>query len=165
MRNKMNKTRVSELMQADFTALSPDMSLTQALSQLSRAGVSQGLVVDKDRLVGAISSQDILRGLWSCEFDLNVQTQVRDMMQTELTTVSADETLGDLLESWVVDREKLFPVNDMGSLICSGYLSYEERLRKAASPLPELLPVMAQDKLLGVLSRQQLGCWVATQMS
>ncbi|MCF1437915.1 MAG: formate transporter FocA, partial [Shewanella sp.] len=68
------------------------------------------------------------------------------------------------LESWVVDRDKLFPVNEMGSLIGFGYQSYEERLRKAASSLPELLPVMEHDRLIGVLSRQQVCSWVAAQL-
>ncbi len=165
MLNKLNKTLVSDLMQADYLTLSPDLSLSQALKLLCESGASHGMVKDQSRLIGVLSHQEILRGLWSAEFDSSNQAFVRDLMQTQLTTVSSCQPLAQLLETWVVDRQKLFPVNDMASLICSGYQSYEERLRMAASELPELLPVVEEDKLLGVLTRQQLGSWVATQMS
>ncbi|MGI2260358.1 CBS domain-containing protein [Shewanella sp. GXUN23E] len=164
MLKKLKNTRVTDLMQGNEFALKPEQTLTQALRAMAEADCTQALVMDGERLLGYIRTQDLLRGLWSCEFDADNQPTVDALMQTELTTVSAQESLGHLLESWVVDRDKLFPVNDMGSLICSGYLSYEERLRKAASPLPELLPVMERDRVLGVLSRQQVSNWVAAQL-
>ncbi|MCF1458007.1 MAG: hypothetical protein LPH21_10790, partial [Shewanella sp.] len=89
---------------------------------------------------------------------------IKQRQSAAKTIFKGQQTLGHLLESWVVDRDKLFPVNEMGSLIGFGYQSYEERLRKAASSLPELLPVMEHDRLIGVLSRQQVCSWVAAQL-
>ena len=165
MLNKLNKTLVSDLMQAEYLTLSPELNLREALNLLCQSGASHAMVKDEDRLIGVISHQETLRGLWSCEFDSSAQPKVRDLMRTELTTVSGGKPVAELLETWVVDRQKLFPVNDMGSLICSGFQSYEERLRRADSELPEILPVVEQDRLLGILTRQHLSAWVATQMS
>ncbi|MCF1427266.1 MAG: CBS domain-containing protein [Shewanella sp.] len=97
----LNNTRVIELMLGNDVTLKPAQTLTQALSAMSAVSCTQALVMEDERLVGYIRAQDLLRGLWSCEFDADSQPTVGALMQTELPTVSAQGTLGSVDLSWL----------------------------------------------------------------
>lgn len=159
--SKLMNTRLSTLTVKDIlepaTSLEPGMSLWQALSEMEQAGESLCPVTDNGgRLVGVLSAQDAIRGLWAEEFGADSSYCVRDLMQKSLSTLSPDEALLPLLEFWVVNREALFPVSTEGHWLGGQYQAYEERLRAAAAATPAVLPVVEAGVLKGLVRRDAL---------
>lgn len=157
MKNKIQKLIVSELMDTTPATLSIDMSIYDALTLLARNNVPSAPVIDSDnQLLGFVSEQDLMRLLWSEEFSAKLPISVKDIMQTNILTVSPNDNLAQLLEFMVVDKNKLFPVSDNGMYISGGYQSYEARLRGASAAVPSVYPVVEQGRLCGVIRREAL---------
>ena len=157
MKNKLNKLHVSDIMQQQTLLFSADRCIYQALAMLSEQTLSAAPVIDhKQQLIGFVSEQDILRLLWSEEYSADLSYQLKDVMQTEILTVDASQPITTLLEFMVVDKEKLFPVNQSGMLMSSQYQSYEQRLKAASATRPSIYPVIHDGKLCGIISRKQL---------
>ncbi|WP_372870429.1 formate transporter FocA [Shewanella sp.] len=159
--NKLMNTHLSILTVKDIlepaTSLEPGMGLWQALEEMHRVGESLCPVTDNGgRLVGVLSAQDAIRGLWAEEFGADSSYCVRDLMQKSLSTLSPDEALLPLLEFWVVNREALFPVSTEGHWLGGQYQAYEERLRGAAAVTPAVLPVVEAGVLKGMVRREAL---------
>lgn len=156
MNKHLNTLTVSTLLEPAVT-LTPDMNLWQSLALMERAGgVPCPVVADGGRLVGMLAPQDAIRGLWAEEFAADGGYRVGDMMQKVLHTVAADEPLLTVLEYWVVDRQRLFPVTSEGHWLGAGYQAYEERLRGAAAASPATLPVVDAGVLKGIIRRDAL---------
>ncbi|QYK06743.1 formate transporter FocA [Shewanella zhangzhouensis] len=156
MNKHLNTLTVSALLEPAVT-LTPDMNLWQSLALMESAGgVSCPVVADGGRLVGMLAPQDAMRGLWAEEFAADGSYRVGDMMQKVLHTVAADEPLLTVLEYWVVDRQRLFPVTGEGHWLGTGYQAYEERLRGAVAASPATLPVVDAGVLKGVIHRDAL---------
>lgn len=159
-----NKT-VAELYNAKFVTLNADIDIYQAIRVFVDNNVPCAPVVDQqNRLLGMLSEQDILRQLWSEEFSTQLTLKVRDVMQTEVTTVALTDRLDALIEFMAVDREKLFPVNEAG-MLTGPYLSYEERLKFAASTKPSSYPVVENSKVVGMLFRHDLLCFIHSELA
>lgn len=157
MKTTLNKLIVSDIMDKNPLQFSADSCIYQVLATLSEHTLSAAPIVnDKDQLIGFISEQDILRLLWSEEYSADLKYQLKDIMQTEILTVDAAQPISALLEFMVVDKEKLFPVNQSGMLMSSQYQSYEERLRTASAQHPSIYPVIQEGKICGLISRKQL---------
>ncbi|GLS89980.1 formate transporter FocA [Psychromonas marina] len=157
MKNKLNQLTVSDVMQKNTLQFSADRCIYQALATLSEHPLSAAPIVDdKDQLIGFVSEQDILRLLWSEEYSADLSYQLKDVMQTEILTVDAAQPISALLEFMVVDKEKLFPVNQSGMLMSSQYQSYEQRLKSASAQQPSIYPVVHNGKICGVISRKEL---------
>jgi CBS domain-containing protein len=156
---------VSELMQATPFTLSPELSIHEGLMQLTAAQERGAPVVDKqNRLLGFVSQQDLLRCLWSEEYNKHINSHVADLMQTQVMTVSGNDKIADLVELMVVDREKLFPVTASGMYTGSRFMSYEERLRHASANKPSSFPVVNEGILLGVITREQIATKICSVM-
>jgi len=146
---------VSELMENTPFTLSPELSIHEGLLRLTNAQERGAPVVDKqNRLLGFVSQQDLLRCLWSEEYNKHINSHVADLMQTQVMTVAANDKIADLVELMVVDRNKLFPVTDSGMFTGSRFMSYEERLRLAYANKPSSYPVVSDGLLLGVITRE-----------
>ncbi|WP_022942234.1 formate transporter FocA [Psychromonas hadalis] len=157
MKNKLNQLTILDIMQAQPLTFTADRCIYQALAMLSEQPLSAAPVIDdKQQLIGFVSEQDILRLLWSEEYCANLNYQLKDVMQTEILTVDAKQPITTLLEFMVVDKEKLFPVNQSGMLISSQYQSYEQRLKAASANRPAIYPVIQDGKFCGIISRKQL---------
>ncbi|CAM3910866.1 MULTISPECIES: formate transporter FocA [Shewanella] len=157
MPKSIQKLNVSALMEQTPFTLTPDLSVYEGLKQLNQAQLRGAPVVDaQQRLLGFVSQQDLLRSLWSEEFVRGIGYKVADLMQTRVLTVTPDDAVADLIEVMVVDRDKLFPVNDMGVLTGNTYASYEERLRHASASKPSCFPVVSEGKLVGVITREAI---------
>ncbi|MGI2036890.1 formate transporter FocA [Shewanella frigidimarina] len=156
---------VSELMEATPFTLSPELSIHEGLMQLTAAQERGAPVVDKqNRLLGFVSQQDLLRCLWSEEYNKHINSHVADLMQTQVMTVSGNDKIADLVELMVVDREKLFPVTASGMYTGSRFMSYEERLRHASANKPSSFPVVNEGLLLGVITREQIATKICSVM-
>jgi formate transporter len=157
MKNKLNKLIVSDIMQPQTQTFSAHSCIYQTLITLSEQTLSAAPVVnDLEQLIGFVSEQDILRLLWSEEYSADLNYQLKDVMQTEILTVDANQSITALLEFMVVDKEKLFPVNQSGILISTQYQSYEQRLKAASANRPSIYPVIHNGKICGIISRKQL---------
>ncbi|QYK11576.1 formate transporter FocA [Shewanella rhizosphaerae] len=157
MPKSIQKLNVSALMEQTPFTLAPELSVYEGLKQLNEKQLRGAPVVDaKQRLLGFVSQQDLLRSLWSEEFVRGISYKVADLMQTRVLTVTPDDAVADLIEVMVVDRDKLFPVSDMGVLTGHTYASYEERLRHASASKPSCFPVVSEGKLVGVINRESI---------
>lgn len=164
MKNKLNQLTVNDIMQTQTVTFTADICIYQALDTLTENAVTAAPVVDNtNQLIGFVSEQDILRLLWSEEYSSQLNYQLKDIMQTEILTVDAAQPITTLLEFMVVDKEKLFPVNQSGMLISSQYQSYEQRLKAATSNRPSIYPVIQDGKVCGIISRQQLAKLIVKQ--
>lgn len=157
MKTAINNLVIRDVMDAQPVTLAPEMNVYQALELLAQSDVRSAPVVDQQqRLLGFISEQDLLRGMWSEEFSADLQLQVRDLMQFEMLTVAPSDSVAQLLELMIVDKDKLFPVSDSGMYIGSSYQSYEERLRCARANRPSAYPVVEGGRLCGVIRREHM---------
>ena len=157
MKNKLNQLTVSDIMEQKPLHFSADGCIYQALTTLSEQSLTSAHILnDKDQLIGFVSEQDILRLLWSEEYSADLSYQLKDIMQTEILTVASTQPISALIEFMVVDKEKLFPVNQSGMLISAQYQSYEQRLKAASAQRPSIYPVIEDGKMCGVITRKQL---------
>ncbi len=157
MKTTLKNLAVKDIMDKTPVVFVQDKDIYQALALLTEHEISAAPIVDlNQQLIGFVSQQDILRLLWSEEYSAELSYQVSNAMQTEILTVDANQTITALLEFMVVDKEKLFPVNDNAMLTSRNYQSYDERLKAAAANRPSVYPVIEQGKLCGVITRRQL---------
>lgn len=157
MPKTIQKLNVSDLMNPAPFTLTADISIYEGLKCLTESASRGAPVInEQQQLLGFVSQQDLLRSLWSEEFARGVSFKVADLMQTQVLTVSPSDAVADLIELMVVDREKLFPVNDSGMLIGNTFKSYEERLRGANASKPSVFPVVEGGILCGVITREDI---------
>jgi formate transporter len=157
MKKKLNTLCVSDIMEQKPLTFTADHCIYQALATLTEQSLSAAPILDKNQqLIGFFSDQDILRLLWSEEYSAELNYQLSDVMQTEILTVDANHPITALIEFMVVDKEKLFPVNQSGMLISSQYQSYDQRLKAASANRPSIYPVIHNGKMCGTISRKQL---------
>ncbi|MBV7316871.1 CBS domain-containing protein [Shewanella sp. NIFS-20-20] len=155
MESYLSKLTVADVMHTEVVSVSADMGLVTALATCRQQHSDFAVVMQAQQIVGTISLQAIMRGLWSEEYDRHTSLTVADMMTTEFTAVAPALAVNALIETLVVDKDTLFNVNDAGMLI-SPYLSYPQRLRLAFSGLEDVLPVIEAGDLKGLVSRAAL---------
>lgn len=150
----LEQTSVADIMRTDSQYLYGYQSLSEALKAIIDANQQSAVVIDPDdqTLLGYIELQDLLRGLWSEDFQQKNTKTVANLMQTEIKTIKPNLTLSALMNILVVDKEKLFNVSDSGKLIDFDAISYSERLRCAKSVLPSVLTVVDDQRVVGVIS-------------
>ncbi|GGI97725.1 formate transporter FocA [Shewanella hanedai] len=153
----IQKLRVQDLMDTNPLTISAELSVYAGLTLLADNDCRSAPVLDEQkRLLGFISQQDLLRSLWSEEFARGVSYKVSDLMQKEVMTLSPLDPVAELIELMVVDRNKLFPVNENGILTGNTFTSYEERLRCASADKPSMFPVLDKGVLCGVITRDAI---------
>lgn len=100
--------RVKEVMTGDLKALSPEMSMAEALEMFRTARISGAPVVDDGKLVGVISLEDLIRCLTSGNLDATVET----FMSRSLVTVRSTDPVVEALQLFVDTRHGRLPVLD-----------------------------------------------------
>ena len=93
----------------EIFSVSPDATVFEAVEQMANKNVGALLVVENDQLVGMISERDytrkvMLRGKRSRE------TQVREIMSSELTVISPREPVENCLRMMTDKRIRHLPV-------------------------------------------------------
>ncbi|MCE2569893.1 formate transporter FocA [Motilimonas eburnea] len=157
MKNVINQLAVKDLMDTSPVTLSAEMNVYQAIELLAEQQARCAAVVDpQQRLLGFVSEQDLLRAMWSEEYSTQIQLVVGDLMQFEILTVAPNDSVAQLLESMVVDKEALFPVSSTGMYLGGGFQSYEARLRSASARRPSAYPVVEQGQLCGMIQREHI---------
>jgi CBS domain-containing protein len=132
--------RVSELMQVELEAVSPETPISDVFVALAESRISALPVVDNaGRLVGVISKTDILAQQEEAEGEsdrtaLFERTQVRDLMTSPVLTISPDAGVRDAAQQmltagvhrlFVTDRDRavgIISVTDILQAVAAGKL-------------------------------------------
>ena len=157
MNSPLTQLTVAQLMDTQAVTLTAQQTATSALLQLSTHKVRGAVVVNEDKkLVGFVSEQDLLRSWWANDFELDTELTVNNVMQTEVLSVTPEQSVAELIEFMTVDKSVLYPVSDSGVLLSSQYLDYNQRLNKAAAKRPSIYPVVENGHVVATISRQHI---------
>jgi CBS domain-containing protein len=109
----MNSATIADCMTKDFAIIYPDMPVVQAARQLMLYRILGGPVTDVNgRLLGWISEQECLQvALQVAYYNQRVAT-VRDIMRTDVLSVSPNMDLMTLAQQMLGDKPKSYPVVD-----------------------------------------------------
>ncbi|WP_371378206.1 formate transporter FocA [Thalassotalea aquiviva] len=149
-----NVTLVRDIMQSQPIVFSAETHISAALDTLLNANSSSAPVCDREHnLVGFLSTHDILVNLWCKDYQADANLRVADLMNTDIVTVNAQDTLEQVLEFMCIDKEQLYPTTDFAMATQMITLPLEQRAKKIRTNKPHNLPVVDQGKLVGVISR------------
>ena len=90
-------------------SISPDASVYDALKLMAEKNVGALLILDGDRLVGLVSERDYARKI-ILKDKLSKETKVKEIMRTEVFTVTPDTDLDERMELITVKRVRHLPV-------------------------------------------------------
>lgn len=128
--------KVAELMVTDLATVSPDDTIAEAVTVLADAHVHGLPVVDRGRLVGVLTSSDILEAAAETnspeERDaLFSRTLVRELMTTKPRTIAPDDDIKEAARHLLyLDVHRLF-VEDRGKLV--GVIAQSDIVRAVAT--------------------------------
>jgi CBS domain-containing protein len=99
----------------EIWSVTPDSTVYEAIALMARHGVGAALVIGEGSLAGIVTERDyarkvILQGRSSKE------TQVRDIMTSDLITVSPENTVDECMRLMTECRIRHLPVLDEGKL-------------------------------------------------
>jgi formate/nitrite transporter len=162
MLEQLKGLRVADLATNDQITFTTELNCASALKLLSDKNQSGAVVLNEEhQVLGYVSQQDLLRGLWGQDFDMNASIKVSDYMQTPVCTVSPEQSVLAALEPMIVDQDTLYPVNQSGFFMGGEALTFSERLAKASSKMPNCYPVVFQGQYVGMLHRDAIASWIA----
>ncbi|MDP5255266.1 MULTISPECIES: formate transporter FocA [unclassified Vibrio] len=151
----LSQTRVKDLMTTPALTLSATLSVPKAMDFLFEHHIDGAPVTDgQGHLLGYFSLHDVLLDLWCQDYLPDDQQTVADLMQTEVIAVDAQESLINIAEFLCIDKTQIYPTTDNGIAITLNHLSIEERAKQHMAHRPHHLPVLDNQKLVGVLPRQ-----------
>jgi CBS domain-containing protein len=93
----------------DVLSVSPDTLVFDAIEKMAERSAGTALVMEGDQLVGILSERDFMRKIYlknKCEQDV----VVKEIMSTELTTVTPDDQLDDCMSTMTAKRIRHLPV-------------------------------------------------------
>jgi tRNA nucleotidyltransferase (CCA-adding enzyme) len=105
--------RARDIMSFPVKWVSPEVSLEGAELILNRYSINALPVVDNARLLGLISRQIVEKGI----FHGLKNHPVKDYMSTPVATVGPEDTLGEIRDKLVVNKQRLLPVLQDGEVV------------------------------------------------
>jgi CBS domain-containing protein len=93
----------------EILSVSPDTVIFDAIEKMAGRSAGTALVMDGDRLVGIISERDFIRKIYLKD-KCGQGVKVSEVMSTELTTVSPDESLENCMNLMTDKRIRHLPV-------------------------------------------------------
>ncbi|PVZ65473.1 CBS domain-containing protein [Pelagibaculum spongiae] len=148
---------VKDLMVKTPLFLGKNQTLASAVKTMLEQQVPQGIVVDQQKnLLGVISVEHLLGVLWLHDFEDKITASVADVMQQQVATVNESDSLHLVAEKMTAASKTVFPVSSSGILLDYDAVSLSARISKSAQGLPNSFPVVAQNKVVGVIERQQI---------
>ena len=105
--------RAKDVMSFPVKWVSPEVSLEGAELVLNRYSINALPVVDNARLLGLISRQIVEKGIFHGLKD----HPVKDYMSTPVATVGPDDTLAEIRDKLVVNKQRLLPVLQEGEVV------------------------------------------------
>ena len=105
--------RAKDIMSFPVKWVSPEVSLEGAELILNRYSINALPVVENARLLGLISRQIVEKGIFHGLRD----HPVKDYMSTPVATVGPEDTLADIRDKLVVNKQRLLPVLQEGEVV------------------------------------------------
>ncbi|ACY52881.1 MULTISPECIES: formate transporter FocA [Vibrio] len=152
-----NASFVKDIMNPKPVTISAETPIAIALDVLLDNNVTSAPVVDvQNRLVGFFSAHDVMVELW-CEDYIPVKDQkVVDIMSRDVVAIDAGDRLVDVVEFLCIDKEQLYPTSSMGIATRMTSLSLEERAKSIKVSKPQVLPVLENGQMVGVVTRTEV---------
>ncbi|HHF3261931.1 formate transporter FocA [Vibrio diabolicus] len=152
-----NASFVKDIMNPKPVTISAETPIAIALDVLLDNNVTNAPVVDvQNRLVGFFSAHDVMVELW-CEDYIPVKDQkVVDIMSRDVVAIDAGDRLVDVVEFLCIDKEQLYPTSSMGIATRMTSLSLEERAKSIKVSKPQVLPVLENGQMVGVVTRTEV---------
>ncbi|PFG58255.1 formate transporter FocA [Vibrio sp. ES.051] len=152
-----NASCVKDIMNPAPVTISAETPVAAALDTLIDHNATSAPVVDvHNRLVGFFSAHDMMVELW-CEDYIPVKEQkVVDIMSRDVVAIDAGDRLVDVVEFLCIDKEQLYPTSSMGIATRMTSLSVEERAKSIRVSKPQVLPVLENGQLIGVVTRTEV---------
>ncbi|MFH4528230.1 formate transporter FocA [Vibrio diabolicus] len=152
-----NASFVKDIMNPKPITISAETPIAIALDVLLDNNVTSAPVVDvQNRLVGFFSAHDVMVELW-CEDYIPVKDQkVVDIMSRDVVAIDAGDRLVDVVEFLCIDKEQLYPTSSMGIATRMTSLSLEERAKSIKVSKPQVLPVLENGQMVGVVTRTEV---------
>ncbi|MGU3792362.1 formate transporter FocA [Vibrio diabolicus] len=152
-----NASFVKDIMNPKPVTISAETPIAIALDVLLDNNVTSAPVVDvQNRLVGFFSAHDVIVELW-CEDYIPVKDQkVVDIMSRDVVAIDAGDRLVDVVEFLCIDKEQLYPTSSMGIATRMTSLSLEERAKSIKVSKPQVLPVLENGQMVGVVTRTEV---------
>lgn len=107
-------TTVSTLLEKkgkDIVSVSPDTGVRDAIAKMAEKSAGTALVMDGNKLVGILSERDFIRKIYLKD-KCGKSVKAREIMSTDLTTVTADTTLESCMTLMTDKRIRHLPVLD-----------------------------------------------------
>ncbi|MBD2857569.1 CBS domain-containing protein [Spongiibacter sp. KMU-158] len=109
---------VREIMKKPAPSVSDQVSIADVIDALSRHNVMGLPVVNEfGNIVGFISEQDCIHSMLVSSYHCEGSPSVKEVMRTEVVTVSPETSIVDLAESMNHNRPKQYPVVEDGELV------------------------------------------------
>ncbi|MCS0400662.1 formate transporter FocA [Vibrio diabolicus] len=152
-----NASFVKDIMNPKPVTISAETPIAIALDVLLDNNVTSAPIVDvQNRLVGFFSAHDVMVELW-CEDYIPVKDQkVVDIMSRDVVAIDAGDRLVDVVEFLCIDKEQLYPTSNMGIATRMTSLSLEERAKSIKVSKPQVLPVLENGQMVGVVTRTEV---------
>ncbi|MFH4738731.1 formate transporter FocA [Vibrio diabolicus] len=152
-----NASFVKDIMNPKPVTISAETPIAIALDVLLDNNVTSAPVVDvQNRLVGFFSAHDVMVELW-CEDYIPVKDQkVVDIMSRDVVAIDAGDRLVDVVEFLCIDKEQLYPTSNMGIATRMTSLSLGERAKSIKVSKPQVLPVLENGQMVGVVTRTEV---------
>lgn len=151
--------QAKDIMTTNPLVLNADMPIELAIDLLTAKNIPAAPAVnEKGHLVGFLSVHDVMVELW-CQDYLPIKDQkVADLMKRKVISVDVNEPLVNIVEFLCLDKEQLYPVSSMGiGTLCSiTSISVEERAKKMDISKPQIVPVLNNGVLTGVIYRMEV---------
>ncbi|MGR5243431.1 formate transporter FocA [Vibrio sp. PNB23_22_6] len=152
-----NASIVKEIMNPSPVTLSVDMPVSTALDTLLDQNLISAPVIDiENRLVGFFSAHDVMVELWCQDYIPAKAQKVVDLMSRDVVAIDASDRLVDVVEFLCIDKEQLYPTTSMGMATRFTSLSLEERVKSMKVSKPQVLPVLENGHMVGVITRNEV---------
>jgi len=120
--------KAEDCMVRDLVTVQPETDSYAAIGLLLKHRISGMPVVDKaGNLVGILSERDCLKTLLGAQYHNLPTALVKDLMSTEVQTISPDTDILKIAELFLHERFRRLPVVDKGRLV--GQVSRRDVLR------------------------------------
>ncbi|TPM26896.1 CBS domain-containing protein [Mesorhizobium sp. B2-3-5] len=115
-----DEMRIDQILRAkrpDVVVISPDASLQDAVTSMTKEQVGALVVVDqKSRLLGIVSERDIVHRL-ATQGSEALRQSVNQIMQTDLPVAATDDTVASLMRVMTKSRVRHVPVLSAGIVV------------------------------------------------
>jgi CBS domain-containing protein len=141
LRSKLAGLTVGQAMRTNIRALSPNEWLSQAVDQMLSTAQQDFPIVERGRVVGLLTREDLLRGLER----LGAYAPISAVMRRDIATVETEHPLAAASESMQSQETRSLAVTQNGSLVgmvtlesIREFLTLQKMLRARSGPAPQV---------------------------